>query len=96
MPLALASGDNGMAPQSKMECRERESSKGQLFESTLIESVLQFVASPAFIEQRYRIPLNCWDVSTMAVGSLAGGEAESAEISSDMPTPAVTPTSAKP
>ena len=30
------------------------------------------------------------------VGALAGGEAESAEISSDMPTPDVTPTSAKP
>jgi len=50
----------------------------------------------AFIEQRYRITLNCWDVSTRTVGALAGGEAESAEISSDMPTPEVTPTSAKP
>ena len=46
------------------------------------------------IAQRYRIILNCWDVST--VGALAGGEEESAEISSDMTTPDATPTSAKP
>jgi hypothetical protein len=44
----------------------------------------------------YRSTLNCSDVSTTTVGALAGGEAESAEISSDMPTADVTPTSAKP
>ena len=53
-------------------------------------------AHAAFIEPRYCITLNCSDDSTRAVGALAGGEPESAEISSDMPTPAVTPTSAKP
>ena len=46
------------------------------------------------ISYRYWITLNCWDVSTVDVP--AGGEAESAEISSDMPTPDVTPTSVKP
>jgi hypothetical protein len=45
---------------------------------------------------RTTFTLNGWDVSTRTVGALAGGEAESAEISSDMPTPDVTPTSAKP
>jgi len=49
-----------------------------------------------FIEQRYGITLNCWEVSTTPIGALAGGEAESAEISSDMPTPDVTPAIAKP
>ena len=36
------------------------------------------------------------DVSIRAVGALAGGEVESAEISSHRPTPDVTPASAKP
>lgn len=44
----------------------------------------------------HRLMPNCSDVSIRTVGALAGGEAESAEISSDTPTADVTPTSAKP
>ena len=44
----------------------------------------------------YGFTLNCSDVSTTPVGALAGGEAESAEISRDTATPDVMPASANP
>ena len=53
-------------------------------------------ANAAFFERRYRITLNCWDLSTRTLGARTGGEAESAEISSDMSNPEMAPTSAKP
>ena len=62
----------------------------------VVFSVRSRTAERRVHRQRYGITLNCSDVSTTTVGTLADGEPESVEISSDMPTADVTPASAKP